>query len=62
MLIVLFMLIVVLLYEASPNAKRPFRWVSPGSIIAVLSWVPAGVGGSAMPRTTCVTRGTAVGS
>ncbi|MGP3924519.1 YihY/virulence factor BrkB family protein [Streptomyces sp. 8N616] len=40
-MIILFMLIIALLYWASPNVKRPFRWVSPGSIIAVLIWIIA---------------------
>jgi membrane protein len=40
-MIVLFMLIVALLFWASPNVKRPVRWVSPGSIMAVLIWIAA---------------------
>ncbi|MGP3947310.1 YihY/virulence factor BrkB family protein [Streptomyces sp. 7N604] len=40
-MVLLFMLIVALLYWASPNVKRGFRWVSPGSIIAVLIWLVA---------------------
>jgi len=40
-MIVLFMLIVALLYWASPNVKRPFRWVSPGSVMAVVIWIVA---------------------
>lgn len=40
-LLILFMSIVALLFWASPNAKRPFRWVSPGSIVAVLIWLIA---------------------
>lgn len=40
-LVALFMLIVALLYWASPNVKRSFRWVSPGSVFAVLIWIAA---------------------
>ncbi|MEV4003535.1 YihY/virulence factor BrkB family protein [Actinomadura sp. NPDC049753] len=30
-----------LLYWASPNAKRGFRWVTPGSAVAILLWLVA---------------------
>jgi membrane protein len=40
-LVLLFMLIVALLYWASPNVRRPFRWVSPGSVSAVIIWIVA---------------------
>jgi membrane protein len=30
-----------LLYWASPNARQPFRWISPGGILAVVVWVVA---------------------
>jgi membrane protein len=30
-----------LLYWASPNARQPFRWVTPGGILAVVVWVVA---------------------
>ncbi|GAA4394236.1 YihY/virulence factor BrkB family protein [Actinomadura verrucosospora] len=30
-----------LLYWASPNAKRGFRWVTPGSALAILLWLVA---------------------
>jgi membrane protein len=30
-----------LLYWASPNAKRPFRWVTPGGVLAVVLWLVA---------------------
>ncbi|NYH51461.1 membrane protein [Nocardiopsis arvandica] len=39
LLIVVFM--IALLYWASPNAKRGFRWISPGSVLAVLLWLLA---------------------
>ena len=42
LLVVMFMLAV--LYFASPNAKLPgFKWISPGSIVAVVVWVLASV-------------------
>ncbi|WP_243742331.1 YihY/virulence factor BrkB family protein [Actinorugispora endophytica] len=40
-LLVLVSFIISLLYWAAPNARRPFRWVSPGSLLAVLIWVAA---------------------
>ncbi|MBT2365733.1 YihY/virulence factor BrkB family protein [Streptomyces sp. ISL-10] len=40
-MIILFSLIIALLYWASPNVKRGFRWVSPGSILAVIIWLIA---------------------
>ncbi|SNS40885.1 YihY/virulence factor BrkB family protein [Actinomadura mexicana] len=30
-----------LLYWASPNAKRGFRWVTPGSVLAIVLWLAA---------------------
>jgi membrane protein len=37
-----FMLMVSVLYYASPNAKiRGFRWVTPGSVVAIVVWVAA---------------------
>src|SRR5436190_1773546 len=30
-----------LLYWASPNARQPFRWITPGGILAVVVWVLA---------------------
>jgi YihY family inner membrane protein len=32
-----------LLYWASPNARQPFRWITPGGILAVVVWVIASV-------------------
>jgi membrane protein len=44
-LIVLVSLMVALLYWASPNARQGgFRWVSPGSLLAVLVWIAASAG------------------
>lgn len=39
----LFLLIVALLYWASPNVRRPFRWVTPGGVVALVVWVVASV-------------------
>jgi YihY family inner membrane protein len=33
-----------LLYWASPNARQPFRWITPGGILAVVVWVIASAG------------------
>jgi membrane protein len=36
------LVIVALLYYATPNVKQPrFRWISPGAILAILAWVLA---------------------
>ena len=44
-LAVLVSLGVALLYWAAPNAQQPgFRWLSPGSVLAVLVWIAASVG------------------
>jgi membrane protein len=44
-LLVLVGLMFALLYWASPNAKQGgFRWISPGSVLAVLVWMIASVG------------------
>ncbi|AAZ54289.1 ribonuclease BN [Thermobifida fusca YX] len=40
-LVLLMMFMVSVLYWAAPNVKRPFRWVSPGGIVAVLIWLGA---------------------
>lgn len=40
-LLLLMAFMIALLYWASPNAKRGFRWVSPGSLLAVLIWLVA---------------------
>lgn len=32
---------IALLYWASPNAKRGFRWVTPGSVLAIVIWLLA---------------------
>jgi YihY family inner membrane protein len=33
-----------LLYWAAPNARQPFRWVTPGGVLAVVVWVLASAG------------------
>ena len=41
-LLAIVVLIVALLYYATPNVKQPkFRWISVGAIVAILSWVVA---------------------
>jgi membrane protein len=41
-LLVLVSLMFALLYWAAPNVKQPgFRWISPGSVLAVLGWIIA---------------------
>jgi membrane protein len=44
-LVVLVAIMIALLYWASPNVKQPgFRWISPGSILAVAIWIVASAG------------------
>ncbi|WP_052172757.1 YihY/virulence factor BrkB family protein [Nocardia sp. BMG111209] len=44
-LIVVVTLLVALLYWAAPNARQlGFRWLSPGSVLAVVVWVVASIG------------------
>ncbi len=44
-LAIIVMLVVALLYYATPNVKQPkFRWISVGAAIAILIWVLASVG------------------
>jgi membrane protein len=41
-LVVLVSIMIAVLYWASPNVKQPgFRWISPGSILAVAIWIVA---------------------
>ena len=41
-LLVLFMLMLAVLYWATPNVRQHgFRWVSPGAIVAVIIWLIA---------------------
>ena len=41
--IFLLMLAVALVYWAAPNVKQPFRFITPGSVVAVTVWVIASV-------------------
>ena len=44
-LLLMVMLMLAILYWSSPNAKPAgFRWVSPGSVVAVILWIVASVG------------------
>jgi membrane protein len=44
-LIGLFVLMLAILYYASPNVKqRGFKWVTPGSLVALLVWIIASAG------------------
>ncbi|UMG94409.1 YihY/virulence factor BrkB family protein [Nocardioides sp. TF02-7] len=41
-LLAVVVLIVALLYHATPNVKQPkFRWISVGAVVAILTWVVA---------------------
>jgi membrane protein len=41
----LFVLMIAVLYYASPNVKqRGFRWVTPGSLVALVAWIVASAG------------------
>jgi membrane protein len=41
-LVVLVAVMIAVLYWASPNVKQPgFRWISPGSLLAVVIWIVA---------------------
>jgi membrane protein len=39
--IFLLMLAIALVYWAAPNVKQPFRFITPGSVVAVTVWVAA---------------------
>jgi membrane protein len=44
-LLVVVMVMLAILYWSAPNAKvYGFRWVSPGSVVAVILWIVASVG------------------
>jgi membrane protein len=44
-LVLLVSLMIAILYHASPNARQAgFRWVSPGSLLAVIAWLVASAG------------------
>ena len=40
-LLIIVTMMFAILYWASPNARRSFRWVSPGSVLAVVLWLAA---------------------
>ncbi|MFI9025615.1 YihY/virulence factor BrkB family protein [Streptomyces sp. NPDC053560] len=40
-LVILISFIIALLYWAAPNVRRRFRWVTPGSLLAVVLWLVA---------------------
>jgi membrane protein len=44
-LVAIVMFMIAVLYWAAPNVKQPgFRWITPGSIVAVLIWIVASAG------------------
>jgi membrane protein len=44
-LLVLVVLMLAILYWATPNVRHPgFRWITPGSALAVLAWIIASLG------------------
>ncbi len=42
--VLLIMLIVALIYYLFPNTSQPFRYITPGAVIAVLVWIAASLG------------------
>lgn len=40
----LLLLVVAIVYYAAPNVKQPFRLITPGSLLAVASWIGASLG------------------
>lgn len=36
--------VVAFLYWAAPNAKMPFRWVTPGALVFIVAWIAFTVG------------------
>ena len=54
-LIVIVMLMLAILYWAAPNARLPgFRWITPGSVVAVLIWIVASGGLRLLRRASSV--------
>jgi membrane protein len=37
------MIVVAIVYWAAPNVKQPFRFITPGSVLAVTTWIAASV-------------------
>lgn len=43
-LLAVIILVVAILYQSTPNVKQPkFRWMSPGAVVAILTWLLASV-------------------
>ncbi len=42
--VVSLMLVVAILYYLMPNAEQKFRFITPGSVVAVIIWIAASVG------------------
>ncbi len=42
--VVLMMLVLALVYYLFPNTNQPFRFITPGAVIAVIVWVAASLG------------------
>ena len=43
-MVVIVMLMFAVLYWAAPNVRQPgFRWITPGSVVAVIIWIAASV-------------------
>ena len=42
--IVLLMLSLAILYYFAPDVKQPWRWITPGSVVAVIGWIIASLG------------------
>jgi membrane protein len=43
-LAILVVTMIAVLFHAAPNVRQPFRWITPGAILAVLVWVVASLG------------------
>jgi len=42
--VLLLLLVIALVYYVGPNIDQPFRYITPGSVIAVVVWIAASVG------------------
>ena len=40
-LVLIVALMLSILYYAAPNVRQPFKWVTPGALVAVLLWIIA---------------------
>jgi membrane protein len=43
-ILVLLMLAVAILYDFGPDVDQKWRWITPGSVVAVLAWIAASFG------------------